>query len=148
MKTILTWKDKMQFHAAMDQYETLIDAKPPIGSGSGPTPKQLVLSAISGCTGLDVVSLLKKYRQAFESFVIEADASQTEGKHPVVFKEIHLQFRVTGPVEPEKLLEAIRLSQTKFCGVSAMIAKTAPIHYRVELNGQEIGTGQSAFEDA
>jgi putative redox protein len=145
MKMKCTWNQKMNFSAEADGYRVTMDAKSPVGDSSAMSPKQLVLAGVCGCTAMDVAALLKKYKQPLENFVVEAEASLTEGVHPAVFKEIKLLFKLTGPIEAAKILEAVQLSQSKYCGVSAMIAKTAAILYDVELNGKTIGTGRAAF---
>ena len=94
---------------------------------------------------MDVVALMKKYKQPLDSFDIDADVTASEGVHPAVFTQVHLLFKLTGQVDASKVLEAVHLSQTKFCGVSAMLSKAVPISYTVELNGKNIGEGQAAF---
>lgn len=136
----------MKFDAKADEHAVLMDAKPPIGENAGFAPKQLLLAAISGCTAMDVAALLKKYKQPLESFQVEADADSTEGSHPIVFKEIRLTYRLAGQLDSAKVLEAVTLSQTKYCGVSAMVSKAVPISYSVEVNGQGVGTGHSEFK--
>ena len=146
MKVQSTWKDKMRFIAEADQHAVEMDTKAPMGSDSAMSPKQLLLAGICGCTGMDVVALLKKYRQPLESFDVEAEASLTEGKYPTIFKEVRLVFKLKGALDSAKVLEAVKLSQSKYCGVSAMVSKAVPIIYAVELNGEAIGTGQAEFE--
>ncbi len=145
MKTRLIWQQKMQFEGEADGNKVSLDAKSPIGSGSGLTPKELLPIAISGCTAMDVVSLMRKYKQPLESFDVATDVTMQEGSKPAVFADVLLTFTLTGALDPEKVLEAVHLSQTKYCSVSAMMAKATPIHYRVILNGKEIGTGEAAF---
>lgn len=145
MKLQCQWNEKMKFTAHSEGHEVLMDAKSPIGSDSAMTPKHLLLAGISGCTAMDVVALLKKYKQPFESLDVDVDADLTEGVYPAIFKDVKLIFKVKGAVEREKLLEAVKLSQTKYCGVTAMVAKAVPILYTVELNGEGIGSGQADF---
>lgn len=144
---ITTWKNKSLFVTGDGEHHTNMDAKPPFGEGTALTPKQLALAAVAGCTGMDINSLMKKFKQEMTGLRIEADAPLTEGKQPAVFKEIKLDFFFEGNIEPSKALEAVTLSQTKFCGVSAMMAKACPIYYHVHLNGKEIGKGQAEFKD-
>lgn len=122
-----------------------MDTTSPIGTDVAPTPKQLLVAGLCGCTGMDVVALLKKYKQPLEAFQIEAEATPTEGGHPVVYKDIKLLFKLSGPLDAAKALEAVALSQSKYCGVSAMVSKAVPITYVVELNGQRIGDGKADF---
>jgi putative redox protein len=145
MKTQCIWNEKMKFTAAAEGHEIQMDAKSPVGTDSAMTPKHLLLAGISGCTAMDVVALLKKYKQPFEALEVDADGETTVGVHPVVFKEIKLVFKLKGQVDAAKVLEAIKLSQTKYCGVTAMVSKSVPILYSVELNGESIGSGHADF---
>lgn len=145
MKTTLKWQEKMAFTGEAGGHQINLDAKAPIGGDGGMTPKELLPLAVSGCTAMDVAALMKKHKQPVESLEVEADATMKEGSQPAVFSLLALTFKVTGQVDKEKLLEAVRLSQTKYCGVSAMLAKSVPIHYHVILNGVEIGHGEAAF---
>ena len=146
MKINSTWQGKMKFTATDGKQSVLMDAKSPIGDDSALSPKQLMLAGICGCTAMDVVSLLKKYKQELKSLTVESDAPLTEGKQPAVFTRIDLHFIAEGAIDSTKLLEAVQLSQTKFCGVSAMVSKAVPIFYKVSLNGSQIGEGQAHFE--
>ena len=145
MKLKSVWAEKMRFTAEIDNHSVSMDTKPPIGEDTAITPKQILLAAICGCTGMDVVALLKKYHQPLSKFEIEAEALVTEGAHPIVFKEVQLMFKIEGALEKEKVIEAITLSQTKYCSVSAMLSKSFPIHYTVQLNSEVIGAGSAQF---
>lgn len=145
MKIKSVWTEKMRFTAEVDNHSISMDTKPPIGEDTAITPKQMLVAAICGCTGMDVVALLKKYRQPLSKFVIDAEASITEGDHPIIFKEVQLAFKIEGILEKEKVLEAITLSQTKYCSVSAMLSKSFPINYTVQLNSEVIGAGSAQF---
>lgn len=148
MNTVIRWQEKMAFICESGKNGSTsfrIDAKAPIGQESGPTPKELVAFAVSGCTAMDVAALMKKYKQTMESFAVEAEVTMKEGSQPAVFARIDLVFALTGPLDKEKVIEAVRLSQTKYCGVSAMMVKACPIAYKIILNGEEIGRGEAAF---
>lgn len=145
MKGTVTWSEAMAFEGESNNYTVPLDAIPPIGKGKGMTPKELVNLGLAACTAMDVISLLKKYKQPVEKFWVESVAEKTSGSYPIVFSEINLEFYVEGNIDPKKLQEAILLSQTKFCGVSAMISKTVPIYYKVILNGNDIDQGKSNF---
>ncbi len=142
------WKSKMLFEAQTTNHVVTMDAKSPMGNDSAMTPKHLLIAAVCGCTGMDVVALLKKYKQNLDGLVISAETDLTQGSHPVVFKDLKLTFRAKGNIEPAKLLEAVRLSQTQYCGVTAMVAARVPVHYEVELNGEAIGSGAAEFKQA
>lgn len=147
MKLRSIWSEKMLFTAEIDTHTVPMDSKPPIGDGTATTPKELLIAAICGCTGMDVVALLKKYKQPLSKFEIEAEATVTEGAHPIVYKEVQLVFKLEGALEKAKVLEAITLSQTKYCSVSAMLSKAFPIHYTVQLNSENIGGGSAQFQN-
>jgi putative redox protein len=122
-----TWANKLAFDSEVNNHVVRIDGKPPQGEDSGPGPKALLLTALTGCTGMDVASLLPKMRVEFDSLVIEAEAEQTE-EHPKVYKFIKLTFRISGKgISEEKVRKAIELSQEKYCGVTAMLRAHCPI---------------------
>ena len=145
MKMSCKWNEKMVFTAEAGNNSVQMDAKPPIGTATAMSPKELMVAGLCGCTAMDVVALMKKYRQNIDSFEIDADVTSTEGAHPAVFTGAQLIFKFKGEVEPEKALEAVRLSQTLYCGVSAMLSKVFSIRYRVEVNDQVVGSGQAQF---
>ncbi len=145
MKTQVVWKEGMKFEGHADGNIVIMDAKSPVGTASGMTPKELVACGLGGCMAMDVVGLLKKHRQSFESLTVDLDITTTTGVYPAVFTGVTLNVNATGNVEPQILLEAVQLSQTKYCGVSAMLSQAFPIHYIVILNGDRIGQGQAQF---
>jgi putative redox protein len=125
--------------------KTVTDATPEAGGhDAGPTPKELVLNAMLGCTAMDVVSILRKTRQEFTAFTMDNEAEKT-ADHPIHFKTSLLTFRVEGPVASDKLLKAVEASLTKYCGVNYMISLSCEISYLVLLNGSEVGRGKVAF---
>jgi putative redox protein len=146
MKTELIWSDKMLFHAQAGEHQVTIDAKPPIGSGQGMAPKELLLSALVSCTAMDVAALLKKHKQKLEHFRIAVEAPLSEGGHPKTFTRADLLFDVTGDIDETILLDSVQASQTQFCGVSAMLSRAFPIAYSVVLNGTVVGSGVAHFE--
>lgn len=146
MKATLKWTEGMKFDTACDGNSLVMDAKAPLGASQGMTPKELVAAGLGGCTAMDVVALLKKHKQLQESLEVEVNVTSSSGVHPAVFTEAEVRFLVTGPVDKEILLNSVKLSQTKFCGVSAMLCKAFPIRYKVILNGEEIGSGNAHFE--
>jgi putative redox protein len=100
-----------------------MDAKKPIGRDTAMTPKELVVAGLCGCTAMDVVAYLRKSKCPAATLEVTADVETSKGGHPTVFERVTLQFRVTGDVDPVKLEEAVHLSQTEYCGVSAMLTK-------------------------
>jgi len=109
------------------------------GSNAGVRPKELVLMALAGCTGSDVVSILKKKRVKLYDFEINISAQQAE-THPKVFTHIDLEYVFYGKDIKEKDVErAIELSTTTYCGVSSMLSKAMTINhtYRIEETEEE-----------
>ncbi|MBI2603892.1 MAG: OsmC family protein [Deltaproteobacteria bacterium] len=145
MQTKIVWQDKMQFTGELGEHRVAIDAKKPIGGGEGFTPKELLAMGIASCSGMDAVAYLRKYKQALESFSVLTNVIPTEGVTPSVFKDVALVFQFVGDMDPDLVLESVELSQTKYCGVSAMIVKAVPISYKVFLNEKEIGSGEAKF---
>lgn len=139
------WKEKMLFNGECGGHSVPLDTKAPIGTDSALTPKELVAIGLCGCTAMDVVALLKKYREPLESFEVTVDAPVVEKEPLKVFRELNLTFLLKGNLTKEKVIEAVKLSQSKYCSVSAMLSKAAPISYKIILNGIEIGQGNSAF---
>ncbi len=88
MKAKVLWTEKMKFKGECENQSVFMDAKPPFGNNQGLTPKELVAIAVAGCTGMDVVALLKKYKQPLESLEIAVDAPIVEKKQPPVFRRL------------------------------------------------------------
>ncbi|MBX3040872.1 MAG: OsmC family protein, partial [Bdellovibrionaceae bacterium] len=124
MKNTLKWTGNMKFESTVGANTVSMDANPPIGSGSAQTPKELVAAGLGGCTAMDVVALLKKHKQPFESLDVDIEIEMSKGGYPAVFTKALLTFKATGAVDPKLLLEAVHLSQTKYCGVSAMLVRS------------------------
>jgi len=97
------------------------------GSDAGIRPKELVLLALAGCTGSDVVTILRKKRASFDRLDIRVTAEQAE-EHPQVFTSIHLEFLFHGDdLRPADVERAIELSETKYCAVNAMLRGSVTI---------------------
>jgi putative redox protein len=145
MKIDLVWSDKMLFEAQAGEHRVAVDAKSPLGSNRGMAPKELLLSALASCTAMDVVALLRKYKQKLDRFSVSVDAPLSEGGHPKRFTRADLVFDAHGEIDPNVLLDSVKASQTAFCGVSAMLSRAFPIAYKVQLNGAVIGSGVADF---
>ena len=99
----------------------------------GPGPKSLLLSGLAGCSGIDIIDILKKQRVQFSDFSIDVESETTTG-HPKVFKDIFVTYTIrTDPSNEDKVKKAIDLSLDKYCGVSAMLKKNSAIHYKLQL---------------
>ena len=146
MKAVLNWKEGMLFDAQTGNNSVLMDAKSPLGKEQGMTPKELVAVGLGGCTAMDIVALMKKHKQTVTDFKIDVDVEPLTIKHPHTFAKADITFHLNGQIDSTIALESVRLSQTKFCGVSAMLSKAFPITYKVVVNGEPVGTGQAQFE--
>ena len=113
-------------------------------NANGPTPKQLALISIAGCSSMDVISLLQKHKQPVEDFWIDCE-TDTTSTHPKVFTGVKLAYHLAGAIDRNRAIEAVQLSMTKYCGVSAMFAKAVSIDYVVYLNNEKINEAQAKF---
>lgn len=145
MQLELQWKDLMAFEAKVGSNTVSMDTKAPIGRNTAANPKELVAAGLCGCTAMDVIALMRKYKQEVTHFSVKADISMTEKGHPIVFTAARLNFYLEGKVDPVKAVEAVQLSQTQYCGVSAMLVKAFPITWEVFVNGESVGSGQASF---
>lgn len=110
------------------------------------SPVELILTALAGCTGMDVISILAKKRRVVEAYTVHADAVQRD-EYPQVLTRIELVHEVTGPnVTEEAVRRAVELSATKYCPVSAMLSAGATeIHHRYRVRA---GEGADAADEA
>jgi putative redox protein len=111
-----------------------MDTTPEVGGeSSGPRPGDLPLVALGGCTGMDIVSILKKMRVNFDSFEMVIDGENRK-EHPRYFEKVHIRYIFKGRgLDESKIKEAVELSQDKFCSVSAMMKKSAELTYDIEI---------------
>ena len=128
-----TWKGKMQFESTNPSGETfLINAAPEHGGeGAGLRPKAMMLSALAGCSGLDVASLIEKMKLEVADFKIETNANLTE-EHPKVYDAVTVEYHFFGNnLNEAKLQRAVDLSVEKYCGVMEMFRQFAKIDIKV-----------------
>lgn len=133
-KTLLRWKGDMEFETELNGHKLTIDATPEVGGhDKGPRPKILMLTALAGCTGMDVVSILKKMKVELEGFNVYVDGTLTE-EHPKYYEAMSIIYEFKGKDLPEdKLKKAIELSQDKYCGVSALYRKALKLTYEIRI---------------
>jgi putative redox protein len=123
-----TWLEEQEFKGvASSGHQIVIDGN----SKSGNSPMELVLIGLCGCTGYDVVSILRKKREPFTSLEVKAEAERAANP-PTVFTDIRLTYKVGGKVSHKAVEDAVRLSEEKYCSVAAMLNKTAKITYTIE----------------
>jgi len=99
---------------------------------TGPKPIELALLALGGCTGFDVIGILRKKRQTVTRYEIELHAEQNP-EPPTYLTRVEIKHRLWGRIDPEAVQRAIELSETKYCAAGAMISKTAKIEATFEI---------------
>lgn len=107
---------------------------------------EMLLIGLAGCTGMDVISILRKKRQQVTGYEVRVRGERADD-HPMVFTEIVVEHIISGhDVSPEAVARAVELSETKYCGAGAMLGKTAKLiqTLRIVDAAPEIGPTQSA----
>jgi len=137
------WMGKMQFNALVQGHTIIMDAPERVGGENlGPIPKPFMLSALSGCTGMDVVALLRKEGRELDDFSIRV-SGEISKKAPIEYVAVHLVYEMKGkPGDLEAALMAVRTSQEKICGISHMLKKIIPVTWTVIYNGELIMTNE------
>jgi len=138
-KSTVTFLDKMAFDVELNGHHFTIDAGAKVGGEDrGPSPKGLMLSALGGCTGMDVVSILRKMKLTEYELNIDVSGELTD-EHPKIYHTITIEFKFAGNDLPEsKIKKAVELSETRYCGVSEMLRKASKMKIIIYVNGEEI----------
>ncbi len=133
-KVEINWIEGVQFEAVPDSgHKIVMDAgREQGGTDIGARPMELFLVGLGGCTGIDVITILKKMRRHIKQFRLNITAEKAI-THPKVYKKINLEYILEGDMEEKDVQRAIELSQQKFCSASAMLGKTAEITYSYRL---------------
>lgn len=128
------WIDNTEFEADLDGHKITMDIeKENGGNNKGPKPKPLMMAALAGCTGIDVVSILKKMKVKFVYFNLVIEAEMTES-HPKVYEKMHVIYEFKGnELNLEKIQKAVDLSREKYCGVSFMYKKAFELTYEIKI---------------
>jgi putative redox protein len=128
----LSWKKGMAFQTELYGHKLTIDTDQNNGGQDlGPRPKALMLVALAGCTGMDIVSILEKMRVDLVDLNIKVDGEVTE-EHPKQFTSMHITYEFWGKDLPmEKLEKAVALSDERYCGVSATLKKGIPVTHEI-----------------
>ncbi|MCA9921936.1 MAG: OsmC family protein [Anaerolineales bacterium] len=135
MEASVTLQDGMHFIATAGTGFTVdLDAAPAVGGADkGFRPLELMAMSLVGCTGMDVISILRKMRQDVTGFKVNFKAEQS-ANHPKVFTEIHVEYEIRGSnLEPDKIEKAIQLSAERYCPVQAMVEPTVPIRHTYKI---------------
>jgi putative redox protein len=134
VKAKLRWTDGFQFVARAEKGPGLVlDSS---DGGSGPTPMEMVLMGVAGCTAMDVVSILKKKKASFTDLNVNISGEQAE-EHPKRYTDINIEFVVHGKgVRPQDVERSIELSVTKYCSAMASINAKISHTFRI-VEGEE-----------
>ncbi len=125
----------MRFTGSADSgHEVVMDANASVGGGNtGSRPMELLLVGFGGCSGMDVISILRKKKQAVSNFELSVTGEKAEG-HPHVYTTLHIEYEITGKdVSEEAVKRAIELSLGKYCSVGAMLGSTAEITHSYKI---------------
>jgi putative redox protein len=127
-----TWLEDMAFDVDLNGHHITLDSSPDFGGKNrGPSPKPLLLASLAGCTGIDVVAILKKMRVPLDGLRINVSAHLTE-EDPKIYDRIKVIYTFKGDNLPmDKLERAVQLSEDRYCGVSAMLKKAGLIEYEI-----------------
>ena len=129
------WIDKFTFSASTGSgHQLTLDSKPAENEiSAGPTPMEMLLVGLAGCTAIDIVNILQRQRQDLQGLKVLVKGLRAE-VNPKVYTEITVEYVVKGDVDEQKLQKAIALSEDKYCSASAMMNKVARIKhsYRIE----------------
>lgn len=130
----LDWQGKMQFEAHIGTHSITLDGSPEVGGeDAGARPKPLMLVALAGCSGMDVVSLLKKMRVDFKKLEIKVEGNLTEGV-PAYYDAMHIIYILTGTDLPtDKVEKAVKMSYDKYCGVAQVYKQVMPVTYEIRI---------------
>ena len=130
------WMGKMQFNSLVNGHTIIMDAPERVGGeDNGPIPKPFVLTALSGCTGMDIVAILRKSQQEVKELNIKVTGELSK-QQPIEYVAIHVTYDFKGDDSfKDAALSAVTLSQEKYCGVSHMLKKALPLTWEVNYNG-------------
>lgn len=121
----------LSFESKIDQYTFGMDTTSDESVGGGPSPKKLMLAALAGCTGIDIVSILEKMKVSFSKFQVNIEAELTED-HPQIYHTIKINYLIqVNEDDQPKMERAVSLSKGKYCGVSAMFSQFAKLDFKI-----------------
>jgi putative redox protein len=132
------WMGKMQFNSLVNGHTIIMDAPESVGGeDNGPIPKPFILTALSGCTGMDVIAILKKANKEIQELDIKVTGELSK-QHPVEYVAMHVLYEFAGDESCKAAaLDAVKISQEKYCGVSHMLRKALPVTWQIKYNGAE-----------
>ncbi|HEB76042.1 MAG TPA: OsmC family protein [Nitrospirae bacterium] len=131
MEATIKYVDGLRFVAdGSTGHSIVMDGDPEFGGeDTAPRPTELVLMGLGGCTGMDVISILRKKRQEVTGFEIEVRGKRAEA-HPKKFTDINLHYTVRGrDISEDAVKKAVTLSMERYCSVKATLEGVANITY-------------------
>lgn len=130
------WMGKMQFNSLVNGHTVIMDAPERVGGDdNGPIPKPFVLTALSGCTGMDIVSILRNAGKEVRELNIKVTGELSKQK-PIEYLSMHVVYDFIGDLScKDAAMDAVTVSQNKYCGVSHMLRKAIPVTWEVNYNG-------------
>lgn len=133
------WMGKMQFNALVNGHTVIMDAPERVGGeDQGPIPKPFVLSALSGCTGMDVIALLRKEGRQLDDLNLKV-SGEISKQPPIEYIAVNIVYEMKGrPEDEQAALNAVTQSQEKICGISHMLKKIMPVTWQVIYNDRQI----------
>jgi putative redox protein len=133
------WMGKMQFNALVNGHTIIMDGPEKAGGeDNGPIPKPFVITALAGCTGMDIAAILRKANKNPDYFDMKV-IGEISKRAPIEYIAIHVIYDFKGTEEnKEAALNAVTDSQEKYCGVSSMLKKALPVTWEVKYNGVQI----------
>lgn len=135
MDAKVTWHDGLHFTGVADSgHDIILDGDPSVGgSDLGSRPLELMLMSLAGCTGMDVISILRKKRQDVVGFEVRTHAERAK-THPKVFTAVSVEYIITGHnIDPKAVERAIDLSENAYCPAQAMLVKAVPITHTYQI---------------
>jgi putative redox protein len=143
--THLVWREGMTFDATTTTgHHLVLDALPPNGNDRGPKPIELLLTALAGCTAMDVLSILKKMREPVTGLTVDVEGTRAE-TNPMIYTDIRVTYHVRGDVARASVERAIGLSKIRYCGVHAMLEQSAHITSRYEIEPNPVLEPEASF---
>jgi putative redox protein len=111
-----------------------LDASPDIGgTNKGMRPMQLMLTALGGCSSIDLINILKKQKQDLKDIKITVTGEREKDAVPSLFTDVHLHFSLFGDIDHEKAQKAVSLAVDKYCSVAKTLEKTAKVTHSFEI---------------
>lgn len=136
MESTVKWNGQMAFTGiGASGHEVKMDASEEVGGeNTGARPTELLLQGLAGCTGIDIISILKKMRLDPVSFHMDVKGIRAD-EHPKRFTNIHIHYALEGELPEDKVVRAIQLSKDKYCSVSHTL--NAEITAGYSINGSK-----------